>query len=264
MVRARWPPAPIPATVTVSRVRSPRPTGPWSWPPWPSGPSTITNGLEARDTAADARRAARARRTDHRGPATAGRSPRRREFTAGGTIDCGLAGTVMRFVPPIAALADGPVAFDGDEQAYGRPMGRSSARWPPRGPDRRRRQGTLPVHRAPAVRTVRGGAVTIDASASSQFVSGLLLAGARYAGGPRPAARRTPGALAAAHRDDRGDAAGARRDGRRLGAEPLGGRPGTDRRQRRGASSPTCPTPPRSWPPRRSPAARSPSRTGRR
>ena len=41
----------------------------------------------------------------------------------GGTVDCGLAGTVMRFVPPAAALADGPVAFDGDERARSRPMG---------------------------------------------------------------------------------------------------------------------------------------------
>ena len=37
-------------------------------------------------------------------------------------IDCGLAGTVMRFLPPLAALADGPVVFDGDEQARSRPQ----------------------------------------------------------------------------------------------------------------------------------------------
>ena len=39
------------------------------------------------------------------------------------TVDCGLAGTVMRFVPPAAALADGPVRFDGDPRARERPMG---------------------------------------------------------------------------------------------------------------------------------------------
>src|SRR3954454_8784709 len=39
------------------------------------------------------------------------------------TIDCGLAGTVMRFVPPVAALANGPVIFDGDPHARLRPMG---------------------------------------------------------------------------------------------------------------------------------------------
>ena len=39
------------------------------------------------------------------------------------SVDCGLAGTVMRFVPPLAALADGPVRFDGDERSRHRPMG---------------------------------------------------------------------------------------------------------------------------------------------
>jgi 3-phosphoshikimate 1-carboxyvinyltransferase len=37
-------------------------------------------------------------------------------------IDCGLAGTVMRFVPPVAALADGTIEFDGDPRARERPM----------------------------------------------------------------------------------------------------------------------------------------------
>src|SRR5205085_7606808 len=46
----------------------------------------------------------------------------------GGTVDCGLAGTVMRFVPPLAALADGPVRFDGDPRARERPMGPVLAR----------------------------------------------------------------------------------------------------------------------------------------
>jgi 3-phosphoshikimate 1-carboxyvinyltransferase len=38
-------------------------------------------------------------------------------------VDVGLAGTVMRFLPPVAALADGRVEFDGDPQARVRPMG---------------------------------------------------------------------------------------------------------------------------------------------
>ena len=38
------------------------------------------------------------------------------------SVFCGLAGTVMRFVPGLALFADGPVNFDGDEQAYARPM----------------------------------------------------------------------------------------------------------------------------------------------
>ena len=40
-----------------------------------------------------------------------------------GHIDCGLAGTVMRFLPPVAALANGDIRFDGDPRARVRPMG---------------------------------------------------------------------------------------------------------------------------------------------
>jgi 3-phosphoshikimate 1-carboxyvinyltransferase len=95
----------------------------------------------------------------------------------GGTVDCGLAGTVMRFVPPAAALADGPVAFDGDARARERPMGTVL--------DALRALGArvdgdgLPftLH---STGGIAGGDVVIDASASSQFVSGLLLSGARY------------------------------------------------------------------------------------
>lgn len=102
------------------------------------------------------------------------------DIVGGVDIDCGLAGTVMRFLPPIAALADGPVRFDGDPQARVRPMGpslRALADLGVRVDDGGR--GTLPftVHGAGSV---RGGAVTLDASASSQFVSALLLAGARF------------------------------------------------------------------------------------
>jgi 3-phosphoshikimate 1-carboxyvinyltransferase len=95
-------------------------------------------------------------------------------------VDCGLAGTVMRFVPPAAAIADGDVLFDGDPRARERPMSTVL--------DALRALGasldgdTLPftLHGKGGL---PGGAVTIDASASSQFVSGLLLAGARYDAG---------------------------------------------------------------------------------
>ncbi len=98
-------------------------------------------------------------------------------------VDCGLAGTVMRFVPPVAALADGPVGFDGDPYARERPMSvvlealRTLGATIDDGGT-----GTMPftVH---GTGSVRGGAVTVDASASSQFVSALLLAGARYDAG---------------------------------------------------------------------------------
>jgi 3-phosphoshikimate 1-carboxyvinyltransferase len=95
----------------------------------------------------------------------------------GGAVDCGLAGTVMRFVPPAAALADGPVRFDGDPRARERPMGTVL--------DALRALGArVDGDRLPftlhATGGLPGGEVVIDASASSQFVSGLLLSGARY------------------------------------------------------------------------------------
>jgi len=97
------------------------------------------------------------------------------------TVDCGLAGTVMRFLPAVAALADGPVHFKGDVEALARPMGpllRALRALDVRVDDEGE-PGHLPftVHGRGAV---RGGHVDVDASGSSQFVSGLLLAGARF------------------------------------------------------------------------------------
>lgn len=98
------------------------------------------------------------------------------------SIDCGLAGTVMRFLPPLAALATGAIRFDGDPQARRRPVG-----------------ATLNVLRAMGVEvagselpftiagcgSVAGGDMRIDAAASSQFVSGFLLSATRYERGLR-------------------------------------------------------------------------------
>ena len=98
----------------------------------------------------------------------------------GRTVDCGLAGTVMRFLPPVAALASGPVTFDGDEHARVRPMAAIIDALRDLGvtvEDEGR--GTLPFVVAGAG-SVRGGRVVIDASASSQFVSALLLAGSLF------------------------------------------------------------------------------------
>jgi 3-phosphoshikimate 1-carboxyvinyltransferase len=95
-------------------------------------------------------------------------------------VDCGLAGTVMRFVPPVAALARGPVWFDGDAHARARPMGQvleALRRLGVQVDDGGR--GALPFTVA-GTGSVRGGTVVLDASASSQFVSGLLLSGSRY------------------------------------------------------------------------------------
>ena len=95
-------------------------------------------------------------------------------------IDCGLAGTVMRFLPAVAALADGPVVLDGDAQARVRPMGPVIDALRSLGADvDDDGAGHLPVTVRGRGR-VPGGSVTMDASASSQFISALLLAGARY------------------------------------------------------------------------------------
>jgi 3-phosphoshikimate 1-carboxyvinyltransferase len=99
------------------------------------------------------------------------------------SIDCGLAGTVMRFLPPVAALADGDVRFDGDPRARERPMAPVVAALRDLGVGvADENTGRLPftVHGSGQL---RGGTVRIDASASSQFVSALLLIGARCTDG---------------------------------------------------------------------------------
>ena len=98
-------------------------------------------------------------------------------------IDCGLAGTVMRFVPPVAALSSSQIRFDGDPHARVRPMKQiiSALRDLNVEIDDDNR-GTLPFT-VVGKGFVPGGAVTIDASESSQFVSALLLAGCRYDAG---------------------------------------------------------------------------------
>jgi 3-phosphoshikimate 1-carboxyvinyltransferase len=98
-------------------------------------------------------------------------------------VDCGLAGTVMRFVPAVAALAEGPVTFDGDPHARTRPMGAVLDALRDLGvsiDDGGRRALPFTVE---GRGKVPGGRVVIDASASSQFVSALLLAGATYDAG---------------------------------------------------------------------------------
>ena len=105
------------------------------------------------------------------------------ELTGGTSIDCGLAGTVMRFLPPVAALALGPVAFDGDDAARNRPMKTTIDSLRALGVDvTDDGRGRLPFSLY-GTGSVKGGRIDIDASASSQFVSGLLLAGARFENG---------------------------------------------------------------------------------
>ncbi len=99
------------------------------------------------------------------------------------TVGCGLAGTVMRFVPPLAALLSGAVTFDGDPAARVRPMAPVLAALA--GLDVRVEggdDGLMPftVH---GTGSVTGGHVAIDAGGSSQFISAILLVAARFSDG---------------------------------------------------------------------------------
>ncbi|MFP7760878.1 3-phosphoshikimate 1-carboxyvinyltransferase [Marisediminicola sp. LYQ85] len=102
------------------------------------------------------------------------------ELAGGTSIDCGLAGTVMRFIPPLATLALGPVSFDGDEAARRRPMRATIDSLRALGVDvSDDGRGSLPFSLY-GTGEVEGGELSIDASASSQFVSGLLLSAPRF------------------------------------------------------------------------------------
>jgi 3-phosphoshikimate 1-carboxyvinyltransferase len=161
-------------------------------------PTVITNPLRARDTMlmAAALRALGAV-IDENG----GGEPETWQVTPGNlsghaVVDVGNAGTVLRFVPPTAALARGDVEFRGDERAASRPVGPLLAAL--------RELGTVieDEGRGAVPFVVRGrggtsgGTVTLDASGSSQLVSGLLLSGPRYDKGVevRRDGRRVPSA----------------------------------------------------------------------
>ncbi len=98
-------------------------------------------------------------------------------------IDCGLAGTVMRFVPPLAGLFHGEVKFDGDEAAKKRPMATTIHSLRNLGVEVHDfGTGRLPFT-VSGSGAILGGELQIDASESSQFVSGLLLAAPRFVHG---------------------------------------------------------------------------------
>lgn len=148
------------------------------------GPSVVRRALRSRDTALMAAAlTALGATVDTDGedwvvtPLTAGAG-----LADPARIDCGLAGTVMRFVPPLAGLVRAEVAFDGDPHMRNRPIGEVLAALRGLGvhvDDGEGAAGALPfaIHGAGRV---AGGTVVVDASASSQFVSALLLAGARF------------------------------------------------------------------------------------
>ncbi|WP_288050048.1 3-phosphoshikimate 1-carboxyvinyltransferase, partial [Nocardia sp.] len=138
------------------------------------GPSTITGALRSRDTdlMIGALRALGADITGEAETLTVVPSA-----LGAGSVDCGLAGTVMRFLPPVAALANGDVAFDGDAQARVRPLRTILDALRGLGADI---DGDALPFVVRGKGGLRGGSVTIDASGSSQFISGLLLSAARF------------------------------------------------------------------------------------
>jgi 3-phosphoshikimate 1-carboxyvinyltransferase len=143
-----------------------------------TGPSTLVAPLRSRDSAlmAAGLRSLGVGVADGAGDWTVTPRPLR----GPADIDCGLAGTVMRFLPPLAATADGELRFDGDPHARTRPMGTVLDAL--RGLGARIDGDALPftVH---GTGSLRGGTVVIDAAGSSQFVSGLLLSGASFTEG---------------------------------------------------------------------------------
>ena len=93
------------------------------------------------------------------------------------SIDVGNAGTVMRFLPPLAALANGLVNFDGDPRSHERPLGPVISALEALGVSiDHKNRFALPLT-INGSGSLKGGVIEIDASASSQFVSALLLVG---------------------------------------------------------------------------------------
>ena len=98
-------------------------------------------------------------------------------------VDVGNAGTVMRFLPPLAALATGEVAFDGDPRSYERPLGPVIKALEELGISiEHEGRYSLPL-KLQGTGSIPGGALTIDASASSQFLSALLLVAPSFTNG---------------------------------------------------------------------------------
>jgi 3-phosphoshikimate 1-carboxyvinyltransferase len=146
------------------------------------GPSTLRRPLRSRDTLLMAA-ALRALGTGIEDlPDGSWRvTPAAGALTGDVSVDVGNAGTVMRFLPPVAALAAGAVRFDGDPRSHERPVRAliEALRALGADVDDSGRPGHFPLSVLGRGR-LAGGLVEIDSSASSQFVSALLLVGARF------------------------------------------------------------------------------------
>ena len=143
-----------------------------------SGPSEILNPLDSRDSNLMIQALKQLGSEIESTPNSLRITPK--PISGPAQIDCGLAGTVMRFVPPVAALAKGEISFDGDLAARSRPMQTTVDSLRALGVEVSGSGLPFTIH---GTGEVVGGEVSIDASESSQFVSGLLLAAARFKNG---------------------------------------------------------------------------------
>ena len=143
-----------------------------------SGPSEILNPLESRDSSLMIEALRQLGSEIESTPNSLRITPK--PISGPAQIDCGLAGTVMRFVPPVAALAKGEVSFDGDLAARSRPMRATVDSLRALGVEVSGSGLPFTIH---GTGEVLGGEVSLDASESSQFVSGLLLVAARFKNG---------------------------------------------------------------------------------
>lgn len=163
------------------------------------GPSTIVGGLDARDTQLmrDGLRALGVRihasflagaPADESFGDSADAAPLAsavwrvtppEQFTSTGDIDCGLAGTVLRFLLPVAAMARGRTYLHGDPAMSARPIRPLLDALIDIGADIPEDAAGLPLTLTGRP-DLPGGPVMVDASSSSQFISGLLLSAARF------------------------------------------------------------------------------------
>lgn len=143
------------------------------------GPSRIRLPLRARDTELMAA-ALRSLGVEVRDEPDGSWTVTPRPMRGPAEVDCGLAGTVLRFLPPVATLADGPIRFDGDPRIRERPNGPLLHALRDLGAqieDEGRLAAPFTVYGAGSL---PGGAVDIDARSSSQLITGLLLSAPRY------------------------------------------------------------------------------------
>ena len=98
---------------------------------------------------------------------------------------CGDGGTVLRFLAPLALLLDGELVLDGSERLSERPLDALLESLRQLGAQSRRlsQSRPLPVGIRAGAAPARAGPVSVDASSSSQFVSGLLMVGPLLPGG---------------------------------------------------------------------------------